>query len=458
TYSGAFVLTDGRHLVEYFATDVAGLSGPIQSLTVAVDTTPPATVATLTGQAGSNGWFVSNVTVILNATDALSGIANLSYRIDNGSWQAYSAPFLLAEGLHQVDFLAIDLAGITEGIHSITVDVDTTGPSSSAALSGRSGTNGWYISNVTVFLNATDATSGVATVTYRVDQGAWQLYLAPFVVTEGEHQIDFFATDVAGNAEPLRSAYVAIDSTPPTTSAAVSGAVGSNGWFVSNATVSLNASDSLSGVGGISYRIDAGPWNDYSGPFLVSEGTHTIEFFAVDRAGNEEAIRSIAVSVDTMAPISLADLSGQSGANGWFVSNVSVSLNASDATRGVAAIRYRIDSGGWTLFAGPFVLAEGRHQVDYYAVDQAGNVEPVNSVDVGIDTTPPTTSASLAGTAGENGWYVSNVTVTLTASDGTSGVATLLYRVDGGAWLTYSSPFALQDGVHTIDYFATDVA
>jgi len=545
TYSGAFVLPDGRHLIEYLAADVAGLSGPIQSLVVAVDTTPPTTVAALSGQEGSNGWFVSNVTVFLNATDALSGLTNLSYRIDNGSWQTYSGPFLLAEGLHQVDFLAIDLAGnvealqslnvaidttpptssaivsgtlglngwyvsnatvslsaidatsgiarivyridggvwtnysgffvvsegthtidffaidlagITEGIHSIALDVDTTGPSSTAALSGRSGTNGWYISNVTVFLNASDATSGVATVTYRVDQGAWRLYLAPFVLSEGEHQIDFFATDVAGNAEPIRSAYVAIDSTPPTTSASVSGSVGSNGWFVSNATVSLNASDSLSGVAAISYRIDAGPWKDYSGPFLVSEGTHTIEFFAVDMAGNEEAIRSITVSVDTIAPSSIADLSGQSGANGWFVSNVSVSLNASDATSGVAAIWYRVDSGGWTLFAGPFVLTEGRHSLDYYAVDRAGNAEAVNSVDIGIDTTAPTTSASLSGTAGENGWYVSDVTVILTAADGTSGVAALLYRVDGGAWLTYSGPFALQDGVHTIDYFATDVA
>src|SRR5436309_3202249 len=428
TYSGAFVLPDGRHLIEYLATDVAGLSGPIQSLVIAVDTIPPTTVAALSGQEGSNGWFVSNVTVFLNATDALSGLANLSYRIDNGSWQTYSAPFLLTEGVHQVDFLAIDLAGNVEPLQSLYVAIDTTPPTTSA------------------------------TVTYRVDQGAWQLYLAPFVLSEGEHQIDFFATDVAGNAEPIRSAYVAIDSTPPTTSASVSGSVGSNGWFVSNATVSLNASDSLSGVAGISYRIDAGPWKDYSGPFLVSEGTHTIEFFALDLPGNAEAIRSITVSVDTIAPSSIADLSGQSGANGWFVSNVSVSLNASDATSGVAAIWYRIDGGGWTLFAGPFVLAEGRHQVDYYAVDQAGNVEPVNSVDVGIDTTPPTTSASLAGTAGENGWYVSNVTVTLTASDGTSGVATLVYRVDGGAWLTYSVPFALQDGVHTIDYFATDVA
>src|SRR5438046_8810389 len=112
--------------------------------------------------------------------------------------------------------------------------------------------------------------------------------------------------------------------------------------------VSLYSSDSLSGVGGISYRIDAGPWNDYSGPFLVSEGTHTIEFFAVDMAGNEEAIRSITVSVGTIAPSSIADLSGQSGANGWFVSNVSVSLNARDGTSGVAAIWFLVDRRGWT--------------------------------------------------------------------------------------------------------------
>src|SRR5439155_481642 len=245
-----------------------------------------------------------------SAIDATSGIARIVYRIDGGVWTNYSGFFVVSEGTHTIDFFAIDLAGITEGIHSITLDVDTTAPSSTAALSGRSGTNGWYISNVTVFLNASDATSGVATVTYRVDQGVWRLYLVPFVLSEGEHQIDFFATDVAGN---------------------------------------------------------------------------------------EQAFRSITVAVDTIAPSSIADLSGQSGANGWFVSNVSVSLNASDATSGVAAIWYRVDSGGWTLFAGPFVLTEGRHSLDYYAVDRAGNAEAVNSVDIGIDTTAPTTSASLSG-------------------------------------------------------------
>ena len=45
------------------------------------------------------------------------------------------------------------------------------------------------------------------------------------------------------------------------------------------------------------------------------------------------------------------------------------------------------------------------------------------------DTTPPTTSASLSGTAGSNGWYTSPVTVSLSASDTGSGVATTFYRI-----------------------------
>jgi hypothetical protein len=63
---------------------------------------------------------------------------------------------------------------------------------------------------------------------------------------------------------------------------------------------------------------------------------------------------------------------------------------------------------------------------------------------VTIDTVPPTTSASLAGTLGQNGWYVSSVTVTLTAVDtGGSGVAYTEYRLGGGPWTPYAAPFAV---------------
>jgi len=74
------------------------------------------------------------------------------------------------------------------------------------------------------------------------------------------------------------------------------------------------------------------------------------------------------------------------------------------------------------------------------------------------DTTPPTTSITLAGTAGSNGWYKSSVTVTLTAADGHgTGVNSIKYRVDGGTLKTYSSPFSVSgDKVHTVEYYSTD--
>src|SRR5436305_1381341 len=92
------------------------------------------------------------------------------------------------------------------------------------------------------------------------------------------------------------------------------------------------------------------------------------------------------ISSNFMPQTSRADLSGQSGANGWFVSNVTVFLNATDATSGVAGISYRIGTGAWLSYAGPFVLGEGRQHVEYYATDLAGILEGFHSLDVSIDT------------------------------------------------------------------------
>ena len=50
------------------------------------------------------------------------------------------------------------------------------------------------------------------------------------------------------------------------------------------------------------------------------------------------------------------------------------------------------------------------------------------------DTTAPTVTATSTGTAGNAGWYRSNVAVALAATDedGGSGVASINYAVDGG--------------------------
>ncbi|HTG80959.1 MAG TPA: hypothetical protein VL949_03390, partial [Geobacteraceae bacterium] len=78
-----------------------------------------------------------------------------------------------------------------------------------------------------------------------------------------------------------------------------------------------------------------------------------------------------------------------------------------------------------------------------------------------IDTTQPTTSATLTGTKGSDDWYTTSVTVTLTAVDdvGGSGVAKTEYSLDNVTWLTYAASFVLdKDGDQYVYFRSTDLA
>jgi hypothetical protein len=78
-------------------------------------------------------------------------------------------------------------------------------------------------------------------------------------------------------------------------------------------------------------------------------------------------------------------------------------------------------------------------------------------VTVKRDATAPSTTVSLVPTP-VGAWY-SPRTVTLTASDATSGVASTSYRLDGGAWTTYTGSFFIASfGPHTLEYRSTDNA
>jgi len=58
-------------------------------------------------------------------------------------------------------------------------------------------------------LAATDASSGVQTVQYRLDGGAWHSYSGDVLLRgNGQHAIDYAATDVAGNVEATKSSVV----------------------------------------------------------------------------------------------------------------------------------------------------------------------------------------------------------------------------------------------------------
>lgn len=259
--------------------------------------------------------------------------------------------------------------------------VDTTAPVTTIDLTGPAGENGWFINNAVVTFDAIDQPSaGVDYTMYRIDGGAWQLYTAPFVVdTEGTHTIDYYSVDNVGNAETVKSAECKVDKTAPTLSYGVSGTQGNAPWYTSTVTINLSALDVISGISEFKYRTN-GVWQDYVQPFTLSNGIHTVQFYATNGAGLN-ASDEFNVSVDKTKPSSSHTLAGTIE-NGKYTTDVTVTLSASDTGgSGLASIKYRLDGVNWATYSAPFtVSAEGVHTLEYQATDNAGNAETKHQV------------------------------------------------------------------------------
>ncbi|HEY8461468.1 MAG TPA: carboxypeptidase-like regulatory domain-containing protein, partial [Blastocatellia bacterium] len=126
------------------------------------------------------------------------------------------------------------------------------------------------------------------------------------------------------------------------------------------------------------------------------------------------------------------------------------------------------DGGG---FYGGVDLTPGRYLVKaelgadaLYSCVARVTAGTVASADLGVETVAPASTATVApaapGQAGQNGWFRSAVTVTLSASDNCSGVARTEFSTDGGAtWETYAGNLSFDsDGIRTIHYRSVDNA
>ncbi|WP_218566277.1 malectin domain-containing carbohydrate-binding protein [Vallicoccus soli] len=75
------------------------------------------------------------------------------------------------------------------------------------------------------------------------------------------------------------------------------------------------------------------------------------------------------------------------------------------------------------------------------------------------DTTAPTVTATVSGLQQSAGTFKNTATVTVTATDAGSGVASTSYSLDGGAFRTYTGPVEVTTtGAHTVRARAVDVA
>lgn len=162
-------------------------------------------------------------------------------------------------------------------------------------------------------------------------------------------------------------------------------------------------------------------------------------------------------AADTTPPTVSAAITPAPNAAGWNSGPVTVALAGVDSDSGVRELRHWVNDGAATVVAGATasvpVSAEGITTVSARAIDEAFNGSAVATATVKIDSTAPAVSAS----------YVDNgdgtATVTMTASDGGSGLGAVSYSVNGGAPQSYSGPFGVSGyGAYTIAFTATDLA
>ncbi|HEY3274106.1 MAG TPA: PKD domain-containing protein, partial [Methanocella sp.] len=127
------------------------------------------------------------------------------------------------------------------------------------------------------------------------------------------------------------------------------------------------------------------------------------------------------------------------------------------------------DSAGgyaWDVLAGTYrVHVVANH---YYPTDSRTVVivdTPVYDLHVGLTKIPdevkPTSTLTLQGTAGNNGWYLSGVQATLSAVDNADGlgVKSIEYSYDNALWSPYTGPLSFEsNGVRTLYYRAIDNA
>ncbi len=185
---------------------------------------------------------------------------------------------------------------------------------------------------------------------------------------------------------------------------------------------------------------------------------------------------------DTAAPATTATAApaAPNGSNGWYTSDVSVTLAGNDGTgSGIDKTEYKVDGGAFAAYSAPIaVTTAGSHTIEFRSTDKAGNVEATKTLTVKIDKAAPTTTAALEpASPGAGGTYTGPVGLTLTATDPVSGVAKTEYQVNApsafgafgapalktaaAGWMTYdpaNKPSFTGAGAYTVDYRSTDAA
>ncbi len=258
-------------------------------------------------------------------------------------------------------------------------------------------------SEVTITGTATDAQTGVASLVVSIDGGpglsvaynpsgsfSYTTTLPLDGSADGSHTLAFKATDAAGNSTVADVTFKLATQSPSLTLTGPS----SGSAFNTNPTITGQVGDAESGVKSLDERFDGGlpialQFNAATGTFSfqpalalngTADGVHTVQFQAVDGAGNVSTANFV-FTLDTTPPVqpsfSLAQTDRESSANGLTTTNSQVTVigqtdpDVMVTLEGTSLTAQSTNTGTFQFTGVPLALGENRLTVK--AVDEVGN-------------------------------------------------------------------------------------
>jgi hypothetical protein len=199
-------------------------------------------------------------------------------------------------GIASLSYYAIDGAGNVEPTRTLAVKIDSQ-PPGVTFLTPTPAPNSWdwHNTDVTYPFSVSDDLSGVA---FRDPPGLLLLTTEGTQVT-GSVRVG----DKAGNEMVVRSPPLSIDKTPPSVEVTVFPAPEADGSYRSPVTVTLTASDPVSGVLETTFNLQGAQQggqtvSDSTATVKISTtGTTTVTYHARDLAGNVSSVQTLSVQV-----------------------------------------------------------------------------------------------------------------------------------------------------------------
>ena len=223
---------------------------------------------------------------------------------------------------------------------------------------------------------------------------------------------------------------------PMTPTITLSGTKGNNDIYTSNVTVTISINKGIEQTGSIKlhYKINDGEeqiTEEDVSLTIETEGITTIIVWAENEKGNLSDKYETSFTINKTAPSTpTISLNGTEGENGYYVSNVGVTISAGD-TANVASIRYKVEGANpiqETEVQGTNatfdITLDGPSTITAYIINTAGLTSEEITQVVNKDVANPSKATiALSGEAGET-----SIAVTANGEDATSGVGSYIFQ------------------------------